>query len=519
MAVDVRRARVEEAIGRELRDAETAIDVLLLDQALNQAKDDVEQAIREEMIRAVEAWAGGSAPRPTVYVTEEMIGPLNRLAELGQAEALNELRRLGYDLARPAGETRRFAADPLPPADRDLRDYLGRNAGGLTVRIEDELVAADLAGASRQAIAQALLDVPGARDIASRIVSTALAEGLTLTFDANQHLVEGWEYTAVMDAATCPSCASLDGKQYRTLAELYVDLPNFGPNPHCHGGGRCRCRGLPARFTGTVVPPAAETAEPDAGPAFSPAELADGPPRFATTAEAESWIVERGLADEVRLGTIEPEGAREIADALAQTLGPNGVKIQTVELDPTSKKSIARYRFFERSRSATEIDFDTRLQIKRVVANSKTVTARAAKEHDNYLAQREAAVSNRRRQALDETRPQVLRDRAQEELAKIEAASQWATWSTSPRPTFSIIVHEAAHAVYFQRDLERAWKAALKAREVTLLERFQVSEYAATSADELFAEAVALRVEGRPLPDSIRDALEDVLPEAGLDAV
>lgn len=241
----VHRAVVEKAIGRKLRASETIIDVLKLDAALNDAKDELEEAIRDEAVRATAAWANGTVPMVKLRVTEAMLAPLDELAAVGRAEALEELHRLGYTDAVAPGEQRKFAADPLPPEDRDLADYLTRNLPIIGLRIEDDLVVADLADLSRTALAEELLKIPGARDIASRIVSTALAEGLTLTFDANEDLVAGWEYTAVMDAATCDVCESHDGKRYETLAELYEDLPNFGPNPLCHGGGRCRCRGLP----------------------------------------------------------------------------------------------------------------------------------------------------------------------------------------------------------------------------------------------------------------------------------
>lgn len=238
-------------VGRPLRLAEEAIDVVRLDDSLNAAKDELEQAIRDEMLRAVSVWitAGG---RPSLRVTDAMRAPLQALEDLGREEAWNELDRLGYPVAGRAG--RSFEIEEGRPDDRDVEAYLRRNLVGLEVRIEEELVRADLAELSSSALAHALLRIPGGRDIASRIVSTALVNGLGLTFDqvAAEGLVGGWEYTAVLDGGTCDRCAPLDGTRYATLEELFRVLPDFGPNPRCLGGGRCRCRAVPIPFGETA---------------------------------------------------------------------------------------------------------------------------------------------------------------------------------------------------------------------------------------------------------------------------
>lgn len=240
--IEAQRSLVEEAIGRPLRDAEKIIDVVLLNDALEQAKDDLEAAIRREMLRATVTWAKLGLP-PMLHVTDAMRRPLKRLHKLGRKEARNELDRVGYQL-------RAFASRPHPadPEGRSLaaaEEAINLGLPGLTVRITDELLVADLTNMSAAAIAEALLRIPGARDIASRVISTALTSGMGATFEEHADLVKGWQYTAVLDGGTCDVCAPLDGTEYATLAELLVDLPGFGPNPECDGGGRCRCRGVP----------------------------------------------------------------------------------------------------------------------------------------------------------------------------------------------------------------------------------------------------------------------------------
>jgi hypothetical protein len=234
-------ALIEKKIGRALSIHEQAIDVLKLDQALNAAKTELEAAIRTEMKRAGELWLR-TGSNPIMSLTPAMEKPLDHLHTLGIEEGRAELERAGYDLARENA-----APDPTPGEGlAGVKRTVSSGLNGLRVRIEHDLVHADLASASSSAIADAILRIPGARDIASRVISTALISGLGETFEQNQDLVDGWVYTAVLDDGTCDECAPLDGTEYDTLDDLFQDLPDFGPNPDCYGGGRCRCRAVPS---------------------------------------------------------------------------------------------------------------------------------------------------------------------------------------------------------------------------------------------------------------------------------
>lgn len=231
-------ARARPLLRRQLRAAETAIDILKLDQALNQAKNELDRILQEELVRAAKMWQ--RTGRFTVQVPDTALDVMQRLRRLGQQEALLELTRLGY---RP--RVRSFV-DSRPTGPGDLGDYVRRNLGPVAARVESDLVRQELGGAPQAALIRAVMRVPGGRDIASRVVSTALISGMGQTWEQNQDIVHAWEYTAVLDAGTCPACAPLDGTRYQSLDELFAVLPNFGPNPNCHGGGRCRCRAVPA---------------------------------------------------------------------------------------------------------------------------------------------------------------------------------------------------------------------------------------------------------------------------------
>ncbi len=230
---------LEQAVGRPLRQAEEAIDVALLDQALREAKDELDEALQAEMLRATLAWARGGAL--ALKVTAAMLEPLDALAALGRDEARNELERLGYTLPRALAQKR---IEEFPD-DRDPADYLARNLVAIRVRIEETFVRADLSALSTDAVAYALLRVPGGRDIASRIVSTALVNGLAQTWEEVASDGIGFEYSAVLDGSGCERCAPLDGTRYASWDEIQTVLPNGGPNPRCLGGGRCRCRAVP----------------------------------------------------------------------------------------------------------------------------------------------------------------------------------------------------------------------------------------------------------------------------------
>jgi hypothetical protein len=233
------RARVEALVGRPLRQAEQAIDVLGLDTALGRAKDELARAIEAEKRRAIRRRMRVGGLR--IQLTPAMLAPLERLFRLGRREARAELQRLGYEIPRRA-----LASEPhydeLAEVAALMREALYR----LQLNVERRYASVQFSEATTASMIRALYTVPGARDIASRVVSSALTAGLGATFEHNAGLVGGWEYTAVLDGHTCGECESLDGETYDTWEAIQEVLPGGGPNPSCSGGGRCRCRAVPA---------------------------------------------------------------------------------------------------------------------------------------------------------------------------------------------------------------------------------------------------------------------------------
>lgn len=247
-------ARVEARIGRRLTAAERHIDVETIDALLNQAKDFLDAEIRREQARLAALVAAGHGGR--LEVTPRMVAILADLRKHGRAHALNELASMGYPVR---ANERRFAVPAQPPdepppprphlvvlSDSILEGRLRTRLGELTIKVQTEAVGLDLSSMSVAAIEKALIDVLGARSIAADLVAPAFSAGLGDTFAAHQDLIDGWEYSAVMDgASTCDPCAELDGTTYATTADLMEVLPDFGGNPDCDGGTRCRCRAIP----------------------------------------------------------------------------------------------------------------------------------------------------------------------------------------------------------------------------------------------------------------------------------
>jgi hypothetical protein len=238
-----RLTRLEQRIGRRLTAAERHMQVEQIDDLLNMAKGLLEQAIRVEQERLathVADYGGGGR----LEVTARMRSIIQTLRQHGLAHAANELHSMGYPV-KPQ-PYRRFAA----PGEDELVGRLRARLGQLTVKVQLAAVGLDLGELAVDAIEKALMKVLGARAIAADLVAPAFTGGLAQTFEQHADLVEKWQYTAVLDAGLCDPCAGHDGEIYDTLDELFAILPDFGQNPDCDGGTRCRCRALPVPPTG-----------------------------------------------------------------------------------------------------------------------------------------------------------------------------------------------------------------------------------------------------------------------------
>ena len=233
--LELARPLVERSIGRELRHTERVVDVFKLTAALEKAKADLTQAIKAEQRRAVRKVVLGSSRKIRLDFTPAMRAPLERLVGIGKREARAELLRAGYDLSG-----RSFVAN-MRPGPGGWAAYGRKELAALSVRIDGKRVEVTAAGAAQAAVIDALYAVTGSLGIASKVVSTALDEGLASTFADVADLVSGWEFSSVLDGATCSECESMDGETFETWEEIEVLIPL----PDCEGGGSCRCGAIP----------------------------------------------------------------------------------------------------------------------------------------------------------------------------------------------------------------------------------------------------------------------------------
>jgi len=244
------QAAATTRLGRPLTFAERSIDVVGLDRDLREGKARLTAAIEREKRRAIrDALVKGHALR--INVTPEMRAALRAIFEAGRAHAQAEAARL----AGPRLAEREYAAPPELPGRIEAR--LKQLLGGLQataqrrldVTVSEAGIHADLSVLARSAVGRAAMNVPGALDVAGRVVSSAMFAGVGDVFSAEAGLFGGFQYTAIMDGATCDPCASLDGTEYTSWEDAQADLPDGGPNPDCDGDGRCRCRLVPSGDT------------------------------------------------------------------------------------------------------------------------------------------------------------------------------------------------------------------------------------------------------------------------------
>jgi hypothetical protein len=241
-------ALAERRLGRQLTRAERVMDVIEIDRVLYEGKLRLQRAIDAEQKRAATSFVRYRLPL-RLELTQAMTGALVALYHAGQKAATREIRALG----RRLGGERSYAEKPPTPAEIEkLAEQLRPFLGYIGQKTQQRIIRAELGHVGRESIyrkagelVRDAVKAPGARDAAGRFVSSALAGGRAATYEEHEHLFSGWQYTAIMDKATCAECRSLDGTVYDTLEAAYAVLPNFGPNPKCYGDGRCRCTLVP----------------------------------------------------------------------------------------------------------------------------------------------------------------------------------------------------------------------------------------------------------------------------------
>lgn len=242
-----------------------------------------------------------------------------------------------------------------------------------------------------------------------------------------------------------------------------------------------------------------------------PADLSV-PPQFQSLPEASSWAVQN-LAGAVDFGTIDLPGVQAMIDGAASVLTPYGVRLERMTVIKSQGRALAKYGYYNRTKPGY-------IEAQRVIADSRKITLRMQKERANFLSAQARDVAWWEKKLAD-VRP-VTSNKAAEDsiraynLKKLEEATapqRWIAAEDAERATETLIAHEAAHALYTQRQLGTEWLVSLKKYNVTTVDRLRVSQYGASETGELFSESMAMFVTGREreLPTSIANALRDTL--------
>lgn len=217
----------------------SAMDVGVITADYWKAEAALSRAVRVEARRAIRAWKRGR--RMKLEVTPKMVDALNALYHAGVRHARREAKALGVKI--PATYATMVT---VPLRLHKILRRLIANLSGMALRLErdaklgtdDGLVRGSLnVGAVVQAVG-----VAGALD---GLLPQTFTSGLADTYEGAADAFDGWQYSAELDGGTCNACEPLDGETYATLDEAYAVLPDFGPNPDCEGGWRCRCRLVP----------------------------------------------------------------------------------------------------------------------------------------------------------------------------------------------------------------------------------------------------------------------------------
>ena len=171
-----------------------------------------------------------------------MMKAIEGMHTFGRNEAKREIRRLGVS-------TREMFAAVPPGFDvtatlQPIFDRLGQQLITTGVRLDTATVndflvrgTVDVGG---------IISAAGVRGAITGLLPQAFTSGLATTYEqAPDDTFGGYEYSAELDGGTCPECDGQNGTVFATLDEAYQVLPDFGPNPNCYGGWRCRCRLVP----------------------------------------------------------------------------------------------------------------------------------------------------------------------------------------------------------------------------------------------------------------------------------
>ncbi len=231
-----------------------------------------------------------------------------------------------------------------------------------------------------------------------------------------------------------------------------------------------------------------------------------GLPKFQTAEEAVQFIRDN-YSERVNMKGVSLEEATDIADGLHAALNNTGVVVGKTGFAPKAQRGIAAEYIHDLEdlvkQGKDEIQFG-RNYVRGAKLSSK-LDREAFKERKSVMV----GIAKDGIAGKDKTFQKLGRQR----LEELNATDRWSVASTSTRPLKAAAAHAAAHAVYFQGDLEAEWEAALTSNKVTRPDNLNVSEYSGHNFSELYAETVTALAMGQKkrLPKSVLAAYNETM--------
>lgn len=363
-------------------------------------------------------------------------------------------------------------------------------------------------------------------------------------YRANADVVTGWRWLCAGGKRTCGLCYAMSGKEFKldqpfashvacrcTVVPICKEIPGYTSLPQSDDGptvfgrlsdedqrailgrgkyelfksGDMSLDDLVQGTRSTAWGPGRRErtlAEVRALPPKVPALLTTASvPRFKTLPEAIGWL-ENNLTHVVIPGKHNLAAMQSVADGLNDVLTPHGVRLDGLDLTSSGKDKKALGRYIATGGSKTIALQPT------ATATAKGATVAAEKAQRVFAEQRAIQIAQYEKYVADPKRAAILAHN-QAKLDRLRASTRWASYADAPDPIRAVAAHEAAHAVYFTHGIDKIWPHVI--RGISPVDMAAVSDYGATSAVELFAEAYTSRVSGIPLPRLIDDALTEVL--------
>lgn len=327
---------------------------------------------------------------------------------------------------------------------------------------------------------------------------TAKIQSIATTTRLKEQGIDQWQWITAEDE-----------KVRTSHAERHLKIYNVGEGPELGEPG-CRCTKIPYVEEApdvdlsqplpekkVKVPKTVKPAKPIAQESgFMPAKNADEAHTRLMGLTRENTASGRHAFEQgINMKGIPLESQNSVIRAIEDTCGRYNTKLTSIEASGRKSRELA-------SMGYGKSDGSLGLQIqKKLLKNPHFEDAAAQAFEDNRKFNLDTVMG-----ALKRNPSAKDGARLQSKLDLIESTKRWSSATGADDQIFAVVKHEAYHGVYYNHNLETAFKQALKNNKVTAIDQAGVSEYGASSIPELFAEAGTCIDLGLPIPVNVKTA-------------